>query len=170
MPRKGMIQFIASTSPNDPPAGLVIPDDIKREAEEVYWTLKTANGRMRVEYDTEAEASEFVKLTTAYCNTRPTDIEIIRNLFRPDGKGYEGDPDMVAKIVTGGPIKFRKSPVRGEKSDTIIQYRITDVQTENEKKTAEIREATEKVNETPAPEETPAEPAKPTQKPRTSRK
>jgi len=147
MPRVGNLTFVASTTPAPMFDLDGIPDDIKREAEEVYALLKTANGRVKAEYDTEAEASEFVKLMTSYCNNRPTDVEIIRNLFRPDGKAYEGDPAMVEKITKGGPIKFRKSPVRGEKNDKIVQFRITDVETPNEKKTAEIRQATDKANE-----------------------
>lgn len=170
MPRVGNLTFIASTAPSPDFDLDAIPVDIKREAEEVYALLKTANGRVRAEYETEAEAAEFVKLMTSYCDHRPTDVEIIRNYFRPDGQGYEGDPAMVEKVKTGGPIKFRKSPVRGEKNDKIVQFRITDVKTENEKKTDAVREATEKANEAAKPaDETPAEPEK-TTPPRRGRK
>ena len=95
-----------------------IPDEVKKDAEEAYSVLKKANGRLRATFPTVADLNTYVKQMKAYCELRQV-----------DGKA--------------APISFRRSPTKGLK-DTEMDFRVTDVKTENEQKTEEIREATEK--------------------------
>ena len=90
-----------------------IPDEVKKEAEEVYSVLKTQPGRMAAKFSTLAELNTYIAQITAYCNQRPAEL--------------------------GGPIRFRKSPSRNL-GPTEMQFRITDVPA-NEAVTEEIREA-----------------------------
>lgn len=90
-----------------------IPEDVRTEVEEIYAALKSApDGRMRVQFDTVDELRQYQRWATAYC------------AMRPDGA-----------------IRFRKSPTRGL-PETVIDFRITDLLTENEEKTADVRAAT----------------------------
>lgn len=92
-----------------------VPQEVRDDVEEVYKTLKTQPGRMAVEFDTIAELNKYVAQVKAYCDLRPA-----------------------------GAIRFRKSPARNLKS-TQMEFRITDLLTENEEITEGIREATENV-------------------------
>lgn len=98
-----------------------IPEDVRKEVEEVYELLKTNTGRMHAEFSTVAELNTYVAQVTAYCALRPA-----------------------------GAIRFRKSPVRGQKA-TEMHFRVTDLQTENEKTTEEIRESVDAVKEAAKP-------------------
>lgn len=92
-----------------------IPEDVRKDVEEVYTTLKTNPGRMRAEFATLAELNTYIAQVTAYCALRPA-----------------------------GEIRFRKSPTRGLKP-TQMDFRITDKLTPNEQTTEEIQQATEAV-------------------------
>lgn len=125
MPRKGDVRFIPTAGtggkallPLDS-----IPDEIKKEVEEIYETLQTHDGRMFVDFDTVAELEEYVLQVTSYCTNRMVD----------------GKP---------APIRFRKSPAKGQPK-TAMQYRITDLAEPNG--TEEIREAVEAVKEAAVP-------------------
>lgn len=172
MPRKGNITFVpavgkggSASMPLD-----LIPDDIKREVEEVYAALKTATGRMTVEYDTEDEVKDYRRHVEAYCKLRPTDVNTIKGLFidsdgnplwiGPDGKPAELNEDgtptegstqvedavkAAATITTGGPLKFRASPVR-DAPKTQLSFRISDIPPADPA-TTEIRSAVQTVTE-----------------------
>ena len=107
-----------------------IPQDVRDDCEEVYAALKTNPGRMRVAFDTLAELNTYIAQATAYCRLRPA-----------------------------GPIRFRKSPTR-KLPATTMDFRITDLQTENEEVTEGIRNATEAANATAMTEAARAEVAK----------
>lgn len=92
-----------------------IPDDVRKDAEEVYAALKTSPGRMRVEFNSIAELNTYIAQISAYCKQRPE-----------------------------GEIRFRKSPARKLKA-TEMEFRITDLLTKDEKETEEIRTATDNV-------------------------
>lgn len=114
------LTFVPTATPNSVASLALedIPEDVRKEVEEIYATLKTnPNGRIRARFDDKAELNTFVTQVTSYCNLRPA-----------------------------GPIRFRKSPTKGL-PDNEMDFRITEVQTENEKITEEVREATAKANE-----------------------
>lgn len=139
MARKGDIKFIPAVNAAATGAGYSledIPQDIKDEIEEMYAALKTRDGRFQVAFDTKAELAEYVAMVTAYCAQRLVD-------------------------GNAAPIRFRKSPTKGL-PETTMNFRITDVQTENEKATEAVRDATDAVKEA-AKDATPA-PAKSTRK------
>ena len=87
-----------------------IPDEVKKDVEEVYAALKTNPGRMRAEFASLGELNLYITQVKAYCDQRPE-----------------------------GAIKFRKSPSRGL-PPTTMEFRITDLQTENEQTTEAIRD------------------------------
>lgn len=74
-----------------------IPEEVRKDVEEVYAALKTSPGRMRVSFETLADLNLYVTQVTAYCNLRPA-----------------------------GKIRFRKSPTRNLPATT-MDFRITDV-------------------------------------------
>lgn len=127
MPRKGDITFVPAVTS----AGTslfpfdMIPDEIKAEVEEVYATLKNHPGRMLVTFDKEEEVKEYADMVASYCAQRPEDL--------------------------GGPIRFRRSPVKGQPK-TVLNFRVTDLKAEEDE------------TETPAdaPENTDTAPAKKT--------
>lgn len=155
MPRKGnAITFIPSgnstTGPLLPES--MIPIEVRREVEEVYAALKVNIGRMRVEYDTADELKEFKRQVQSYCATRPKTVDEVRAQFAEvDWAKLEMEPFDVNTITTAGPIRFRQSPSKSL-PDTAMDFRITDLETDNEAKTRKVREATAKANgATPAP-------------------
>ena len=111
------LTFIPNTSKSGTPALSLeeIPQEVRNDVEEVYTALKTNPGRMRVQFDSLAELNTYIAQVTAYCALRPA-----------------------------GAIRFRKSPSRGL-AKTTMDFRITDVQTDAEKTTEEIRENVEEV-------------------------
>lgn len=114
--------FIAHATSNSTPVSLTlddIPDEVKKDAEEAYSVLQKANGRLRATFPTVADLNTYVKQMKAYCALRVVD----------------GKP---------APIDMRRSPTKNLKP-TEMDFRVTDLKTENEKKTEEIREATEAV-------------------------
>jgi hypothetical protein len=92
-----------------------IPQDVKNDVEEVYKTLKTNTGRMRVEFPSVGELNAYVTQVTSYCAQRPA-----------------------------GRIRFRKSPSRGLPA-TAMEFRITDELTPNEAEVASINESVQDV-------------------------
>jgi hypothetical protein len=74
-----------------------IPQEVKENAEEVYKTLKTNPGRIRVKFGSLVEMNQYVSQITTYCALRPE-----------------------------GAIRFRKSPSRGLEP-TEMDFRITDI-------------------------------------------
>lgn len=113
------LQFIPNaTSKSSASASLTledVPTEVRTEVEEVYKTLKTNPGRMRAEFTTLAEMNTYIAQVQAYCALRPE-----------------------------GAIRFRRSPSRGLKS-TQMDFRITDLKTENEETTEGIQTAVENV-------------------------
>lgn len=108
-----------------------IPQDVRDEVEEIYAALKAnPNGRMRSEFDTVEELRQYVTQVVSYCEQRPA-----------------------------GAIRFRKSPTK-KLPDTVVEFRITDLQSDSEAQTADIREEMAKVNDAsgavPAKKATPA--------------
>ena len=89
-----------------------IPQDIRTEVEEAYAGMK-ANpyGRFRASFDTAEEMATYIAQVTAYCAQRPA-----------------------------GAIRFRKSPTRNLPDNT-MDFRITDLKTEAEQKTEQVRTA-----------------------------
>jgi hypothetical protein len=118
MPRKGDVQFIPTSTPGSAPTLPLnaIPQEVKDEVEEIYEALKTNPGRMRVEFDTANELAAYALQISSYCAQRPA-----------------------------GAIRYRKSPTKGL-PPTVLDFRITDLKTENEEITETIREATEAAN------------------------
>lgn len=96
-----------------------IPQDVRDDVEGAYAALKTQPGRFAAEFATLAELTTYVSQVTAYCALRMVD----------------GKP---------APIRFRKSPTRGLKP-TQMEFRITDLKTEAEQTTDEIRDAVDAV-------------------------
>lgn len=89
-----------------------IPADIREEVEQAYAAIKeNPRSRVRAEFDEVAEAKQYLAYVIAYCNVRPA-----------------------------GAIRYRKSPTKGL-PDTVVEFRITDVETEAERQTREIRAA-----------------------------
>lgn len=112
------IVFVPTASPGAP--ALIdfdeIPQDVVEDVEDVYATLKAnPNGRMQIVFKDKAELATFVIQATSYCAQRPA-----------------------------GQIRLRKSPVK-DLPDNVLAFRVTDLLTENEAKTEEIREAVETV-------------------------
>lgn len=92
-----------------------IPQETRDEVEQAYAALKAnPGGRFRVEFKSEEELRVYERLVKGYC------------LNRPDGE-----------------IRFRRSPSKGL-AKNVMDFRITDVQTENEAATAAVRAATVK--------------------------
>jgi len=77
-----------------------IPADVIEEIEEVYKALKGNDGRMRAEFDSEAELATYRTQVLSYCAQRTID----------------GKP---------APLRFRKSPTKNLPATT-MDYRITD--------------------------------------------
>ncbi len=156
MPRKGDIKFIPSTSKADPAVFplAMIPNEIKRDAEEVYQAITMAGaGRMHVEYDTADEVREFRRQIEAYCTHRPTDVAQIKALFitvAEDGtvtELVEGGAAIAEKVTKGGPLRFRQSPSKNlPKDGTQIDFRITDIPAVDPA-TQKIQDATAKAAE-----------------------
>jgi hypothetical protein len=126
------LQFIPTTSNKSGPTLLTmddVPQSVRDEVEEVYTVLKANPGRMRAAFDTLAEMNTYIAQVKAYCDLRPA-----------------------------GAIRFRKSPTKGLKP-TEMEFRITDLQTENEKTVADINDAVDAVKDAakaPAVKATPA--------------
>jgi hypothetical protein len=95
-----------------------IPQDVRDEVEQVYKILKDNIGRMHVEFESDGELKKYITYVTTYCKIRPA-----------------------------GELRFRKSPKRNAKPGE-MEFRITDLETPNEKTTEEIRETVEKVKAT----------------------
>lgn len=74
-----------------------IPDEVKKDAEEVYEALKTNTGRMSASFGSVVELNTYVAQMKAYCDQRPN-----------------------------GAIKFRRSPTRNLPATT-MEFRITDI-------------------------------------------
>jgi len=91
-----------------------IPQDIRDEVEQAYKAIKENRGAIRAEFDSKEELAQFENMVKAYCNLRPA-----------------------------GAIRYRRSPVKGM-PETEMQFRITDLETPEEKATREIRQATAK--------------------------
>lgn len=108
MARKFAPKFIPTASPSG--AAMLalsdIPEEVKREAEEIYTALKANDGRIRIEFDTKGEVTEYALQLNSYCTQRPAEL--------------------------GGPIRFRRSPSRGL-ADNVMDFRITDLPTPEEK-------------------------------------
>lgn len=105
MARLGDLTFVATTTGK---SGFIptpldqIPDDVAKDAEEVYEALKgQPNGRIRVRFDTKKEADDYAQLLRSYCEQRPD-----------------------------GEIRFRRSPTRGL-PDGVMDFRIVDKATED---------------------------------------
>jgi hypothetical protein len=92
-----------------------IPQEVRNDIEEAYKVLKTNPGRMRANFPSIAELNAYITQAKAYCELRPD-----------------------------GAIRFRKSPSKGL-PPTSMDFRITDVQTENEAEVASINESVEAV-------------------------
>ena len=92
-----------------------IPEEIKSEVEQVYEALKTNPGRFHVEFQDVATLNKYVAQVQAYCAQRPA-----------------------------GAIRFRRSPVKGQKAN-VMDFRITDLKTPNEETTDGINAAVENV-------------------------
>lgn len=90
-----------------------IPADVKREVEEMYEAGKTADGRFRLTFGSKKELLAYAAMAGSYAAQRP-----------------------------GGPIKFRKSPVRGL-PDNVGEFRVTDIDQDSEDATAAIKEGVE---------------------------
>lgn len=100
-----------------------IPEDVKAEMEDAYRNLKeNPGGRFRAEFDKPEEIAVFVGQATAYCEQRTVN-------------------------GVAAPIRFRKSPTKkGSLTPTQLDYRVTDLLTDNEKTTEEVRDATAAAN------------------------
>jgi hypothetical protein len=125
MPRKGDPKFIPLQGKGAGPALMPfdqIPDDIKTEAEEIYAALKANDGRMKVEFDTKQEVDEYANLLTSYCLQRPAEL--------------------------GGPIRFRRSPVKGQ-AENVMDFRITDPLPEKSEETTTNASETAPVEASP---------------------
>lgn len=111
------LQFIATTKASSATDLTLddIPDEIKTDVEQTYELLKTQQGRVRASFPSAGEAEKYVTLVKAYCDLRPN-----------------------------GAVRFRKSPTRNLPAGT-IEFRITDLQTENEVQVQDIRQAVENV-------------------------
>ncbi len=112
-----------------------VPQEVRDDVEAAYKALKTNPGRFRVEFPTLAELNTYISQIQAYCSLRVVD--------------KDGNPTDSADGVSA-PIRFRKSPSRGLKP-TQMDFRITEVQTENEKTTEEIRDAADAVKDAAKP-------------------
>lgn len=98
-----------------------IPEWVRQDAEDAYEVCgKNPLARLHAEFDTVEDAKLYQRLMTSYCQIRTVD----------------GKPAQ---------IRFRKSPTRNQ-PDHVMDFRVTDLLTENEKKTADIREAAAKAN------------------------
>jgi len=117
MARVGNVTFVPSSSGGA--TGLIpldqIPQEVKDEVEEIYDTLKDNDGRMRVEFETEAEVKQYAAQVNSYCEQRPVEL--------------------------GGPIRFRRSPTRGL-AKTFMDFRVTDRKDESEEAEETAEKAT----------------------------
>jgi hypothetical protein len=104
-----------------------IPEWVRGDAEDAYAQCKNhPQARLHAEFDSVEDAKLYMRMLSAYCQNRP------------DGKGGVA------------PIRFRKSPTRNQ-PDHIIDFRVTDLLTENEKQTEDIRTAVKAVKAAAAP-------------------
>lgn len=112
------LSFVVAAAPSKFTMELdAIPQDIRDDVEQAYAAIKeNPSLRVRAEFDTVEEVKKFEQLVKAYCELRPA-----------------------------GKIRYRKSPTKGL-AENVIDFRITDLQTENEKTTEEIREAADAAN------------------------
>lgn len=128
--------FVPSANPTKgarPIALEDVPQDVRDEVEEAYAAMKSnPNGRFRATFDTKAELLQFLAHANAYCANRPEAFTVT-------------DENGVESVVLGGPIRFRRSPSKGL-AENVMDYRVTDIQTEEEKRTEEIRKATAVAN------------------------
>jgi hypothetical protein len=90
-----------------------VPEDVRKDGEDVYEALKTHAGSFHAKFDTVQELNLYIAQLKAYCENRPN-----------------------------GAIRFRKSPAKGLPANE-MKFRITDVETASERQTREIREAAE---------------------------
>jgi len=104
------LRFIPTSGDGSTPQVNVdeIPEDLKAQVEEVYAALKGNSGRMRAEFATVAELTQYRTLLISYCAQRTVVV---------DGNTVKA------------PLKFRKSPTKGL-PETIMEYRITDLPAE----------------------------------------
>lgn len=115
MPRKGNAVFIPNTAKTS--VAVIdldhIPEEVKQDAEEAYTALKgNPNGRLQLEFDTEAEALEWCAQMRSFCEQR--------------------EPAL----------RFRRSPLRGAaKAPGRVQYRVTDIADEDPSDSVEQRQA-----------------------------
>lgn len=110
MGRKGDIRYVSNAVGNATGKVLTplnaIPAEVIAEVEEIFSALsENPNGRMRVEYDKPEEVEAFANLVDSYCQQRP--------------------------VEKGGPIRFRRSPVKGAPK-TQMDFRITRIPTPEE--------------------------------------
>lgn len=130
------IVFVPSSNPTKgsrPIALDDVPQDVRDEVEEAYAAMKSnPNGRFRATFDSKAELLQYLAHANAYCANRP------ETLIVTDENGTE-------TVVLAGPIRFRRSPSKGL-PENVMDYRVTDLQTEEEKRTEEIRKATAEAN------------------------
>lgn len=96
-----------------------IPEDVKTNVEETYELLKTSPGRVHAEFPSLGELNAYVALVKAYCALREVD----------------GKP---------APIRYRKSTTKGL-PPTQLDFRITDLLTDNEQTTEDIRDGVKAV-------------------------
>lgn len=92
-----------------------IPDEVRNDVEETYALLKRQPGRVSVSFPSEGELNKYVNLVKAYCKVRP-----------------------------GGEVRFRKSPTRNL-AKTTMEFRITDLKTEDEEVTEGISTSVDNV-------------------------
>lgn len=128
------VKFVPHASPSAIPTLALdaIPQDVRDEVEEIYAALKAnPNGRMRAEFSTKDEALAYQTQATAYCALRTVAVK---------------NEDTGKVEIVAAPIRFRKSPTKGL-ADNVLEFRITDLKTENEEKTEAIRDAVNAVKD-----------------------
>lgn len=117
-----LLQFIPNAASKNGVTTLTlddVPTEVRTEVEEVYTALKTQPGRMRATFETLDAMNLYISQVKTYCDLRTVN----------------GKP---------APIRFRKSPSRGLPKTT-MDFRITDLQTENEAEVESIRDAVDAV-------------------------
>lgn len=108
MPRVASLTFVPNAAAGTAFLPLSeIPAEVKQEVEEAYKLLKDNDGNLQVGYSTKAELAVYERQVRSYCAQRPAEL--------------------------GGPIRFRRSPVRGL-PETHMAFRITDPTSEEEEK------------------------------------
>jgi hypothetical protein len=95
MARHGKMEFIPATVAT----GIIpmdqIPQDVKDDFEGAWKEMQKSEGRMRVSFDTKAEALKWTREMASYAANRP-----------------------------GGALRFRRSPTKGL-PDEVVDFRIT---------------------------------------------